>query len=39
MKMLDQPKIGTRWRHWKNGKIYKVVGFALFCDTDHTERT
>ena len=38
MKMLDQPKIGSHWRHWKNDKIYTVVKFALFCDTDHEER-
>ena len=39
MKMLTQPKIGAQWRHWKNGKIYTVVKFALFCDTDHEERS
>lgn len=38
MKMLTQPKIGSHWRHWKNSKVYTVVKFALFCDTDHEER-
>lgn len=38
MKMLGQPEIGSKWRHWKNGKIYTVVKFAMSCDTDHEER-
>lgn len=38
MEMLGQPKIGSQWKHWKTGKIYTVVKFALFCDTDHEER-
>lgn len=38
MYMLDQPKLGSRWKHWKNGKTYTVVKFAVFCDTDHEER-
>lgn len=38
MKMLTQPKIGSQWRHWKNGKIYTVVKFALFCYTDSWSR-
>ena len=38
MKALTQPTLNSRWKHWKNGKIYTVVGFALFCDVDHEER-
>ena len=38
MKMLNQPKLGSRWKHWKNGKTYTVVKFAVFCDVDHEER-
>ena len=33
MKMLNQPKIGSRWKHWKDGKTYTVVKFAVLCDT------
>lgn len=39
MKMLNQPAIGSRWTHWKNGKTYTVVKFALFQDTDHEVRS
>lgn len=35
MKMLDQPRIGSRWKHWKNAKTYTVVKFALFQDMDY----
>lgn len=38
MYVLSQPELGSRWKHWKNGKIYTVVKFAVFCDTDHEER-
>lgn len=38
MAMLDQPRRGTTWRHFRNKKVYTVKGFALFCDTDHEER-
>ena len=38
LKMLSQPKIGSRWKHWKNHKTYTVRGFAVFCDIDHEER-
>ena len=24
---------GTRWRHWKEGRIYRVVGVALHSET------
>lgn len=39
MKMLNQPTLGSRWRHWKAGKVYTVVKHALFCDTDHEPRS
>ncbi len=38
MKIPTKPTVGSRWRHWKNDKIYTVAGFALFCDTDHEKR-
>lgn len=38
MKALTKPKIGSRWRHWKNGKTYTVVKLALFCAAHHNER-
>lgn len=38
MYMLNQPELGSRWRHWKNNKIYTVDKFAVFCDTYHEER-
>ena len=29
----DAPEIGTTWQHYKNGHVYKVLGFVLDSET------